>query len=60
MESESSHAKTTELELYEAHLSPLQLKAYLIAKDHLKTSFDLVRSNGYAEWKKTDKPPHAP
>jgi hypothetical protein len=25
-------------------------KAYLIAKDHLKTSFNILKSNGYKEW----------
>ena len=24
--------------------------AYQIAKDHLGTSFDIVRSNGYSKW----------
>jgi hypothetical protein len=27
--------------------------AYLIAKDHLGTSFDIIKSIGYMEWKKT-------
>jgi hypothetical protein len=28
-----------------------QLKAYLIAKDHLGSSFQIFKSNGYKEWK---------
>lgn len=35
---------------YISQLTPLQLKAYQIAKEHLKTSFDITRSNGYQEW----------
>jgi hypothetical protein len=26
-------------------------KAYLIAIEHLKTSFDILKSNGYKQWK---------
>ncbi len=36
---------------YMDQLTPLQMKAYEIAKDHLKTSFDITRSNGYNEWR---------
>jgi hypothetical protein len=32
-------------------LTPLQQRAFMIAKEHLKTSFDLDRSNGFVEWK---------
>jgi len=35
---------------YMKQLTPLQLKAYEIAKEHLKTSFDITRSNGFNEW----------
>jgi hypothetical protein len=32
-----------------------QFKAYLIAKEHLGSSFNIFKSNGYKEWKsKTD------
>ena len=32
-----------------------QIKAYLIAKEHLGSSFNIFKSNGYKEWKsKTD------
>jgi hypothetical protein len=31
-------------------LNPIELKAYHIAKSHLGTSFDILRSNGYADW----------
>lgn len=35
---------------YLEQLTPLQRKAYEIAKEHLKTSFDIERSNGFNEW----------
>jgi competence protein ComGC len=38
---------------YIESLNPKQKKAYNIAKDHLGSSFDLIKSNGLIEWKKT-------
>ena len=38
-------------------LTPLQQRAFEIAKDHLKTSFDLSRSNGFVEWTKRTNTP---
>jgi hypothetical protein len=35
---------------YIESLSPKELKAYNIAKDHLKTSFDLEKAQGYKKW----------
>ena len=35
---------------YVSTLSPLQRQAYVIAKEHLKTSFDISRSSGFGEW----------
>ena len=35
---------------YLNELDELQLKALLIAKNHLGTTFNLLRSNGYKEW----------
>lgn len=40
------------LEKYIESLSSKEKKAYLIAKDHLATSFDLEKSNGFLKWKK--------
>jgi hypothetical protein len=37
---------------YLSQLETIQQRAYLIAKDHLGTSFDILRSTGYSEWKK--------
>lgn len=33
---------------------PMEHKAMLIAKDHLGSSFDLIRSNGFQAWMKRD------
>ncbi len=38
---------------YLEHLSPIECQAYLIAKDHLGSSFNIVKSNGYCDWLKT-------
>lgn len=38
---------------YISQLTPIEKKAYVIAKDHLKTSFNILKSNGYNEWKKS-------
>lgn len=35
-------------------LNPVELKAYHIAKSHLGTSFNILRSNGYVEWMKSN------
>ena len=45
----------TNLTTYINQLSPLEKKAMLIAYDHLKSSFDLLKSNGYVEWEKNGK-----
>jgi len=40
------------------YLNQLDLKekiAYKIAMEHLGTSFNIVRSNGFSEWKKNKK-----
>ena len=39
-------------EEYLKTLSEKERKAYEIAKDHLGSSFDLVKSNGFLRWKK--------
>jgi hypothetical protein len=43
----------TEQELIKKYLetlTPKQYKAYLIAKDHLRDSFQIEKSNGYLKW----------
>jgi len=37
---------------YLSQLDGIQQKAYLIAKDHLGSSFHILRSTGYIEWSK--------
>jgi hypothetical protein len=43
----------TEEEQYILELDDIQRKAFLIAKEHLGTSFNVLRSNGFKEWKKS-------
>ena len=43
--------KQTEIYNYLIQMTPYQKKAYLIAKDHLGTSFNILKSNGFIEWK---------
>ena len=35
---------------YLEYLTPIEYQAYLIAKDHLGSSFNIVKSNGYCDW----------
>jgi len=39
------------IELYFQTFTPKQLQAYHIAKDHLDSTFQLEKSNGFLEWK---------
>lgn len=45
-------ATTTVTDRYLQYLqtTPMEFKAMLIAKDHLGSSFDLIRSNGFQNW----------
>ena len=45
--------KQSEIYNYLIQMTPYQKKAYLIAKDHLGTSFNILKSNGFSEWKKS-------
>lgn len=50
-----NHSNQTMTPLEEEYLKTLsekERKAYEIAKDHLGSSFDLVKSNGFLKWKK--------
>lgn len=40
---------------YLKHLDKIERQAYTIGKKHLKSSFNVVRSNGFVEWKKNLK-----
>ncbi len=43
--------KQTEIYNYLIQMTESQKKAYIIAKDHLGTSFNILKSNGFSEWK---------
>jgi hypothetical protein len=43
------------IEKYLKELNEIEWKAYLLARDILKTSFHLLKSNGYIEWKSLQK-----
>ena len=43
--------KQTEVYNYLIQMNQSQKKAYLIAKDHLGSSFNILKSNGFSEWK---------
>jgi hypothetical protein len=40
---------------YLKQLSLIERKAYSIGKDHLGTSFNVIKSNGYLNWSKNNK-----
>jgi hypothetical protein len=40
---------------YLGQLDPIEKKAYKIAKDHLGSSFNVVKSNGFCDWLKEQK-----
>jgi hypothetical protein len=40
---------------YLTQLNAIEKKAYKIAKEHLGSSFNLVKSNGYCDWVKEHK-----
>ena len=44
---------SSEEKKYIDSLNSKEKKAYFIAKNHLGSSFDLIKSNGFIEWKKT-------
>lgn len=48
--------KTKELVIeYVSQLDSIQRHSYTIAKEHLGSSFNIARSNGFHEWKKENK-----
>jgi hypothetical protein len=50
------------LEAYLEHVAnnPLERRAMEIAKDHLGSSFDIARSNGYRVWRQQQAQPTQP
>ena len=47
-----SNEKQEEIYNYLSQMNDIQKKAYVIANEHLGTSFNIYKSNGYKEWKK--------
>lgn len=48
-------AKQREIYMYLNQLDNMEKKAYLIAFEHLGTSFNIYKSNGFKEWKNNNK-----
>ena len=46
----ASTTTVTDRYLQYLQTTPMEFKAMLIAKDHLGSSFDLIRSNGFQSW----------
>jgi hypothetical protein len=46
--------KQTEIYNYLIQMTESQKKAYIIAQNHLGTSFSIQKSNGFLEWKKSN------
>jgi len=40
---------------YLKHLDTIEKQAYTIGKAHLGSSFNVVKSNGFIDWKKNNK-----
>jgi hypothetical protein len=49
-----THSIEIQREIYEylKNMNEIQLKAYLIAKKNLGSSFNIYKSNGFKEWKR--------
>lgn len=47
--------KQREILMYLKQLDKLEKKAYQIAFEHLGTSFNIYKSNGFKEWKNSKK-----
>jgi hypothetical protein len=46
------YEKQLEIYNYLKNMDERSKQAYIIAKDHLGTSFNIYKSNGYKDWKK--------
>jgi hypothetical protein len=55
MNTQQSLQQSQDLYQYLQEMTPLERQAYEIARTHLKTSFNVVRSNGFIEWMKKRK-----
>lgn len=54
-----SHSYQQQQEIYEylKQLDDIHIKSYLIAKNHLGSSFNIYKSNGFKEWKNLNRKP---
>jgi hypothetical protein len=53
---ENYDKKTQELIVnYLKHLNTIERQAYTIGKKHLGSSFNVIKSNGFIDWKKNNK-----
>jgi len=56
---ENIHKKTFEIQKnvfnYLSNMNQSEKKAYLIAYEHLGSSFNILKSNGYIEWSQNKK-----
>lgn len=55
MDSSSTSATNSSIQQYLAQLDDIQKKAHDIAKQHLGTSYNIAKSNGYMDWLKQQK-----
>ena len=53
--SDYSEEMQENIKQYLGQLTPIQKQALAIAKDHLGSSFNLVKSNGFISWVKKTK-----
>jgi hypothetical protein len=49
-EQQEKGVNDTDVDAYISQMSPFELSAYRIAKNHLGTSFNLIKSNGFLKW----------
>ena len=52
MDSQPQQQQQQQLQAYYAQLTPFEQRTCDIARDHLGSSFDLARSNGFIRWLK--------
>jgi hypothetical protein len=61
MDSSSTSTTNPNIQQYLAQLDDIQKKAHDIAKQHLGTSYNIAKSNGYMDWlKQQNQKPKTP
>jgi hypothetical protein len=56
MDSSTASQTNPNIQQYLVQLDDIQKKAHDIAKQHLGTSYNIAKSNGYMDWLKQQKP----